>query len=70
MLTPRKPILALDCGTPSVRAIVFDDAMRASASAQREFAQHFPINQFHFLENRLAHAQDEYLWANLLILLR
>ena len=38
--TPR-PILTFDCGTTSVRAIVFDgDA--AVAVAQREFAQHFP----------------------------
>lgn len=35
------PILALDCGTTSVRAIIFDGD-RARASAQREFAQHFP----------------------------
>ncbi|TVR51205.1 MAG: glycerol kinase [Puniceicoccaceae bacterium] len=35
-------ILALDQGTTSSRAIVFDRAGRAVASAQKEFAQHFP----------------------------
>ncbi|MFM7259253.1 MAG: FGGY family carbohydrate kinase, partial [bacterium] len=34
-------ILALDCGTTSVRAIVFEGD-RARSSAQREFTQHFP----------------------------
>ena len=36
------PILALDCGTTSVRAIVFSAEGEERASAQREFAQHFP----------------------------
>ena len=35
-------ILALDQGTTSSRAIVFDDRLRPMASAQAEFAQHFP----------------------------
>lgn len=35
-------ILAIDQGTTSTRAIVFDADMRVSASAQEEFAQHFP----------------------------
>ncbi len=35
-------ILALDQGTTSSRAIVFDRAGQAVATAQREFAQHFP----------------------------
>src|SRR5438067_5130486 len=35
-------ILALDQGTTSSRAIVFDENGRAIASAQREFAQHYP----------------------------
>jgi glycerol kinase len=35
-------ILALDQGTTSSRAIVFDDAGVAVASCQREFPQHFP----------------------------
>ena len=35
-------VLALDQGTTSSRAIVFDAAGRAVATAQREFEQHFP----------------------------
>jgi glycerol kinase len=35
-------ILALDQGTTSSRAIVFDEGGAIIASAQREFAQHFP----------------------------
>ena len=35
-------ILAIDQGTTSTRAIVFDSDMQAVASAQEEFPQHFP----------------------------
>jgi glycerol kinase len=35
-------IVALDQGTTSSRAIVFDEEARAVASAQREFKQHYP----------------------------
>ncbi|MDO8944746.1 MAG: glycerol kinase GlpK, partial [Desulfobacterales bacterium] len=35
-------ILALDQGTTSSRAIIFDDAGAIIASAQQEFAQHYP----------------------------
>ncbi|MEM1315551.1 MAG: FGGY family carbohydrate kinase, partial [Pseudomonadota bacterium] len=35
-------ILALDQGTTSSRAIVFDAALRPVATAQEEFEQHFP----------------------------
>ncbi len=35
-------VLALDQGTTSSRAIVFDDTGRVVAKAQREFDQHFP----------------------------
>jgi len=35
-------VLALDQGTSSTRAIVFDGAQRPVASAQQEFPQHFP----------------------------
>lgn len=35
-------ILAIDQGTTSTRAIVFDGKMKAVASAQEEFPQHFP----------------------------
>ena len=35
-------ILAIDQGTTSTRAILFDGQMQALATAQQEFAQHFP----------------------------
>ena len=35
-------ILAIDQGTTSTRAIVFDGAMAVTAQAQQEFPQHFP----------------------------
>ncbi len=34
--------MALDQGTTSSRAIVFDDSGRIVALAQQEFAQHYP----------------------------
>jgi len=37
-------IVAIDQGTTSSRAIVFDAAMRVKASAQQEFTQHFPAS--------------------------
>ena len=37
-------ILAIDQGTTSSRAIVFDAAMQPIATAQQEFAQHFPAS--------------------------
>ena len=37
-------ILAIDQGTTSSRAILFDDAMQPVASAQQEFTQHFPAS--------------------------
>lgn len=39
---PMKHILAIDQGTTSSRAIVYDDRCRPVASAQREFGQSFP----------------------------
>jgi glycerol kinase len=39
-----KAVLALDQGTTSSRAMVFDAGGRILASAQREFPQHFPRN--------------------------
>ena len=36
------PLLSLDQGTTSSRAIVYDDHCRPLASAQQEFRQHFP----------------------------
>ena len=38
----QKYILALDQGTSSSRAIVFDHEGRICATAQKEFPQHFP----------------------------
>ncbi len=37
-------IIAIDQGTTSSRAIVFDAAMRVKAAAQQEFPQHFPAS--------------------------
>ena len=37
-----KYVLALDQGTTSTRAILFDEALTPVATAQEEFAQHFP----------------------------
>ena len=37
-------ILAIDQGTTSSRAIVFDSAMQPTATAQEEFTQHFPAS--------------------------
>ena len=37
-------ILAIDQGTTSSRAIVFDDSMKTVAVAQQEFTQHFPAS--------------------------
>ena len=37
-------ILAIDQGTTSSRAIVFDQRLRVKASAQEEFAQHYPAS--------------------------
>ncbi|MBL9141513.1 MAG: glycerol kinase GlpK [Phycisphaerae bacterium] len=42
MKRARSYILALDEGTSSARSVVFDQAGRVVASAQQEFAQHFP----------------------------
>lgn len=37
-------ILAIDQGTTSSRAILFDDALKITAIAQQEFTQHFPAS--------------------------
>ncbi|MCG7573707.1 glycerol kinase GlpK [Phaeobacter sp. CNT1-3] len=37
-------ILAIDQGTTSTRAILFDKGMRITATAQEEFTQHFPAS--------------------------
>ncbi len=38
----RRVVLALDQGTTSSRALVFDEAGNVLASAQRELTQHYP----------------------------
>jgi glycerol kinase len=50
-------VLALDQGTTSSRAIVFDRAGRALAAAQREFPQHFPA------PGHVTHDAED-LWAS------
>ena len=37
-------VLAIDQGTTSSRAIVFDRAMKIVASGQKEFTQHYPAS--------------------------
>ncbi|MBP0484855.1 glycerol kinase GlpK [Sagittula salina] len=37
-------ILAIDQGTTSTRAMLFDEALRVTATAQEEFAQHYPAS--------------------------
>ena len=37
-------ILAIDQGTTSSRAIIFDEKLKVKASAQQEFKQHFPAS--------------------------
>ena len=50
-----KYVLAIDQGTTSTRAILFDEAMRPAASAQQEFEQHFPKSGW------VEHAPDDLL---------
>ena len=52
-------ILAIDQGTTSSRAIVFDADMRPQGSAQEEFAQHFPRSGW------VEHAPED-LWQTVL----
>jgi glycerol kinase len=40
----KRHVLAIDQGTTSSRAIVFDEKMRIKASGQKEFAQHYPAS--------------------------
>ena len=52
-------ILAIDQGTTSSRAILFDGAMKPVATAQQEFAQHFPRSGW------VEHDPDD-IWQNTL----
>ena len=56
-------VLAIDQGTTSSRAIVFDRAMRVVAVAQREFAQHFPASGW------VEHNAEE-IWAGVVGVVR
>ncbi|MGE4610201.1 MAG: glycerol kinase GlpK [Paracoccaceae bacterium] len=51
-----KYILAIDQGTTSTRAILFDQKMQIAATAQKEFAQHFPASGW------VEHDPDE-IWS-------
>lgn len=53
-------LLALDQGTTSTRAILFDTALNPRGTAQRELPQHFPSPGWveHDAEQILAHAQE------------
>jgi len=53
------PILAIDQGTTSSRAILFDDDLRISALAQQEFTQHYPASGW------VEHAPED-LWQTTL----
>lgn len=50
-------VLAIDQGTTSSRAILFDDNMRIGGTAQREFTQHFPASGW------VEHDPDE-IWSS------
>src|SRR5437879_539228 len=56
MSTPRH-VLAIDQGTTSTRAIVFDATARALASARRELQQHYPASGW------VAHAAED-IWRD------
>ncbi len=49
-------VLAIDQGTTSSRAILFDDAMHIASTAQEEFTQHFP-------ESGWVEHDPEEIWA-------
>ena len=52
-------ILAIDQGTTSSRAILFDGAMQITAMAQEEFTQHYPAS------GHVEHDADE-IWRTTL----
>lgn len=56
-------ILAIDQGTTSSRAIIFDGAMQMKAVAQREFTQHFPASGW------VEHDADE-IWESVVTVCR
>src|SRR5215468_5808568 len=56
-------LIAIDQGTTSTRAIVFDAALAPVAVAQQEFAQHFPS------DGRVEHDPEE-IWASVVATVR
>ena len=52
-------VLAIDQGTTSNRAILFDDNMRPAFISQKEFTQHFPKSGW------VEHDAEE-IWASVL----
>src|SRR6266545_549422 len=56
-------LIAIDQGTTSSRAIVFDAALTPFASAQREFTQHFPV------AGRVEHDPEE-IWDSVVATVR
>ena len=56
-------LLAIDAGTTSIRAILFDRDGRACATAQQEFTQHFP-------QPGWAEQDADEIWATTLIVIR
>ena len=54
-------ILAIDQGTTSTRAILFDGEMKVAGSKQQEFTQHFP--QDGWVEHDPEEIWESVLWA-------
>ncbi|NUS21793.1 MAG: glycerol kinase GlpK [Mesorhizobium sp.] len=52
-------VLAIDQGTTSTRAILFDDKMKVAGSGQQEFAQHYPASGW------VEHDPED-IWASVL----
>src|SRR5690606_4966435 len=54
-------ILAIDQGTTSTRAMVFDAAMQVIATGQKEFTQHFPASGW--VEHDPEEIWESVLWS-------
>lgn len=52
-------VLAIDQGTTSTRAILFDDKMKVAGTGQQEFAQHYPASGW------VEHDPED-IWASVL----
>ena len=61
-MTAPRAILAIDQGTTSSRAILFDRAGRPLSQAQREFPQHYP--QSGWVEHDAGPEACRSLWSN------